>query len=255
MIIVRNITIPQLSGDVKRRAYVYLPNEFKDDPTQRYPVLYMFDGHNVFFDSHATYGKSWGMLQFLQQQHIPLIVAAVECNHSPDHGRLKEYSPFNFSNDRFGKIKGRGKETMDWLVNEFKPWVDKTFPTLPGREFTFISGSSMGGLMTLYALCDYNQIFSRGAALSPSLWLVPRQVTAMVKKANILPDTVLYMDYGQEEFKHVGKNPKLFGNIATMLIEKGMLVNARIVPGGSHCEASWEKQIPIFMDTLFYDEN
>ena len=53
---------------------------------------------------------------------------------------------------------------MDWFVKVFKPFVDRSFPTLPDREYTFIAGSSMGGLMTIYALTHYNHIFSRGAA-------------------------------------------------------------------------------------------
>ncbi|MBQ3587889.1 MAG: alpha/beta hydrolase, partial [Oscillospiraceae bacterium] len=167
MIITRQIMIPQLTGKEKRRAYVYVPDESRTNPEARYPVLYMFDGQNVFFDSHATYGKSWGMLDFLQENNVPLIVAAVECNHHPDNGRLSEYSPFSFSDDRFGTVKGRGRKTMDWFVKVFKPLIDRNFPTMPEREYTFIAGSSMGGLMTIYALTKYNHVFSRGAALSP----------------------------------------------------------------------------------------
>ena len=96
MIMTRNISIPRLTGKELRRAYVYVPDEAKENPDYRYPVLYMFDGQNVFFDSHATYGKSWGMLEYLESNNVPLIVAAVECNHHPDNGRLKEYSPFTF---------------------------------------------------------------------------------------------------------------------------------------------------------------
>ena len=60
-----NITIPELTGDEPRRAYIYLPDSWEMDPDLRYPVLYMFDGHNVFFDEDATYGKSWGMGEYL----------------------------------------------------------------------------------------------------------------------------------------------------------------------------------------------
>ena len=109
MILTKFITIPRLTGKEKRRAYVYVPDEAKENPDWRSPVLYMFDGHNVFFDSHATYGKSWGMLNYLQTNNVPLIVAAVECNHHPDNGRLKEYSPFDFSDERFGFVEGKGK--------------------------------------------------------------------------------------------------------------------------------------------------
>ena len=52
------VTIPQLSGSVPRRVYVYLPESYDREPERRYPVMYMFDGHNVFFDEDATYGKS-----------------------------------------------------------------------------------------------------------------------------------------------------------------------------------------------------
>ena len=158
MIMTRYITIPQLTGKEKRRAYVYVPDEATENPDYRYPVLYMFDGQNVFFDSHATYGKSWGMLEYLQANNVPLIVAAVECNHHPDNGRLKEYSPFTFEEERFGHVPGKGKITMDWFVNVFKPIIDRNFPTLPDREHTFIAGSSMGGLMTVYAVTKYNHV-------------------------------------------------------------------------------------------------
>ncbi len=252
MIITRQITIPKLTGKEKRRAYVYVPDEYKTNKEARYPVLYMFDGHNVFFDSHATYGKSWGMLDFLEKENVPLIVAAVECNHHPDNGRLSEYSPFSFADERFGNIKGRGKITMDWFTKVFKPMIDRNFPTLPDREYTFISGSSMGGLMTIYAITEYNHIFSRGRALSPSLWFNNQKLEKLIKKADF-DNTVLYMDYGSEEMSWKPGMIKGYNHIANRLLEKGVMLNSRIVPGGTHTEASWEKQIPYFMHTLFYN--
>ena len=129
-----NITIPELTGDEPRRAYIYLPDSWEMDPDRRYPVLYMFDGHNVFFDEDATYGKSWGMGEYLDATQTQIIVAAVECNHHPDHGRLSEYSPWSFYVGNFGRVAGRGRTTMEWLVNAFKPEIDREFPTLPGRR-------------------------------------------------------------------------------------------------------------------------
>ena len=72
-----------MDGTAERRAYLYLPACYDAEPERRFPVLYMFDGHNVFFDSHATYGKSWGMAEYLDRTRTPLIVAAVECNPRP----------------------------------------------------------------------------------------------------------------------------------------------------------------------------
>ena len=182
----------------------------------------------------------------------PLIIAAVECNHSPDNGRLKEYSPFSFSDPDFGKITGKGKITMEWLTRTFKPYIDHNFRTLPDREHTFIAGSSMGGLMSLYAVLEYNHVFSRAAALSPSLWLSPANSEQMIKRSSPRPDTIIYMDYGSEEMGNHVKMRRAFGKTATLLLEKGVLLDCRIVPGGEHCEASWEKQIPFFMNTLMY---
>ena len=247
-----NITIPELTGDTERRAYAYLPDAIADDPSARCPVLYMFDGHNVFFDEHATYGKSWGMGDYLDAHEIPLIVAAVECNHSPGNGRLSEYSPFSFQDRQFGRVTGRGQTTMEWMVHRFKPFIDSHLPTLPDRAHTFIAGSSMGGLMSLYALMAYNHVFSRAAALSPSLWCAPDGMEQLIHRADIRRDTVLYMDYGSRELANHRRMLHQFSRTAKLLLDRGVLLNCRIVPGGEHCEASWERQIPFFLNTLLY---
>lgn len=250
-----NVTIPELTGEEQRRAYIYLPDWWdENDKNQRFPVLYMFDGHNVFFDEDATYGKSWGMLEYLEYTDAPLIVAAVECNHHPDNGRLSEYSPFTFRYKQSKKIPGRGKITMDWFVNTFKPSIDDAFPTLPDREHTFIAGSSMGGLMSLYALLEYNHIFSRAAALSPSVWVAPSKLEALIRSAPVTSDTVLYMDYGSQELANHTNMLRKLGKTAQLILERGIFLNFRIVPDGDHSEASWERQIPFFINTLLYGQ-
>lgn len=247
-----NITIPELSGKQKRRVYVYLPSSYKKDPEKRYPVLYMFDGHNVFLDSDATYGKSWGMKDYMDRTRTQMIIAAVECNHSPDNGRLREYSPYDFNDFSFGPVKGEGRKTMDWMVNKFKPEIDRRFRTIPDREYTYIAGSSMGGLMSLYALMKYNHVFSKAAALSPSLWTAPKKLEQMIRNARINPDTTLYMDYGSEELANHPGQAEYFEKITSALLRKEVLLNSRIVPGGDHSEASWERQLSFFMHTLLY---
>lgn len=246
------VTVPVPGGCEERFAYIYLPRSYFRQPERRYPVLYMFDGHNVFFDEDATYGKSWGMERFMNRAHIQMIIVAVECSHDPDNGRLKEYAPFTFRDGELGEIAGRGKTTMDWFAYELKPAIDENFRTLPDRDHTFIAGSSMGGLMSLYALLQYNHIYSRAAALSPSLWTDVRKVKSMINRANINPHTILYMDYGSNEFGNHKGMRRIYGEISAMLMQKGVLLDSRIVPYGEHCEASWERQIPIFMKTLLY---
>ena len=104
--------------------------------------------------------------------------------------------------------------------------------------------------MSLYALLQYPEHFSRAAALSPSVWVAPRKLEQMIRNAALLPDTFLYMDYGELE---IGNHPNIchqFARVASLFMERGVLVESRIVPGGTHCEASWERQIPYFMDLL-----
>lgn len=244
-----NVTIPELSGDKPRRAYIYLPDFYDDDDTRRFPVMYMFDGHNVFFDSDATYGKSWGMYSYMNWTRTPMIIVAVECNHEGNN-RLREYSPINFENSTLGKVEGRGKTYMDWMVNTLKPYIDREYRTIPDREHTIICGSSMGGLMALYGATEYNHVFQRAACLSPSLWVSPGKVIEMVARADIKNDTCIYMDYGSLEiFNHAATAESLI-SVAHLLLTKRVNLAFRIVPGGTHSEASWEQQIPIFMDCL-----
>ena len=243
------VKIPELSGEKERRAYIYLPASYAQDPKRRYPVLYMFDGHNVFFDADATYGKSWGMNDYMQKSKKQLIIVAVECNHEGD-SRLIEYSPFDSGTSTLGKIKGKGRIYMNWMVKTLKPYIDSHYRTLPDRKHTLIAGSSMGGLMALYGATTYNHVFQRAACLSPSLWVNPGKMLELIAKANIRRDTCIYMDYGsQEMFNHVA-NAEALISTTHMLLTKQVNLAFRIVPGGTHSEASWEKQIPFFMECL-----
>ncbi len=249
MVIKWDVTIPKLSGSTTRRTYIYLPDSYNAETEQRYPVMYMFDGHNVFFDEDATFGKSWGMNKFMEESGKDLIIVGVECNHEGNR-RLVEYAPMTYENSEHGKIKGKGSVMMNWMVGTLKPYIDQHFRTLPDRKNTIIAGSSMGGLMALYGVTAYNHIFQRGACLSPSLWVAPGKVLEMVARAHIRRDTAIYMDYGElEMFNHAATQESMIST-AHLLLTKRVNLAFRIVPGGSHSENSWEKQIPIFMDCL-----
>ena len=91
-----------------RRTFVYLPDDWQTSG-KKYPVLYMFDGHNLFFDSTATYGTCWGLKEYCDT-HPNWIIAAPECNHEGNK-RLEEYCPYQ--SDWFGGITGTGHEYME----------------------------------------------------------------------------------------------------------------------------------------------
>ena len=248
MIKVSRISIPELPTKKPRRLYVYLPKDYEKSD-RRYPVLYMFDGHNVFYDSHATYGKSWGMKEYLEKSRLPLILVAVECNPE-GFRRLNEYSPFDFRIKEAGHMEGLGKVTMDWFTKTLKPEIDRLYRTIPDREHTLIAGSSMGGLMSIYAVVEYNDVFSKAAALSPTIWIDPKQLRELIKSHPLARPTQIYLDMGDAE--EDGCMSGLLGVFSTAkaLTKAGAAVAVRTVPGGLHCEAHWEKRIPVFMDYL-----
>ena len=202
-----SVSYPAVNGTEQRRAYVYLPTMYEAEPDRRFPVLYMFDGQNVFFDEDATYGH----------------------------------------------FDGKGQDTMNWYIHRFKPSIDRSFRTLPDREHTFIGGSSMGGLMSLYALLQYNDTFSRAAALSPSIWVAPDKLAGLVGRAKLEPGTVLYMDYGSREMGNHDGMRCGFAEMCSKVLTRGIHLTSRIVPGGTHSEASWEKQLPFVFHTLMYE--
>ena len=248
MIRVERIQIPTLPTKKPRRLYIYTPKGY-DESDERYPVLYMFDGHNVFYDSHATYGKSWGMKQYLEKSRLPIILVAVECNPEGDN-RMSEYAPWDIVWKGKTLFEGRGRLTMDWFVDELKPRIDREYRTLPDREHTLIAGSSMGGLMSLYAVVAYNGVFSRAAALSPSLWGARHHEEELLKANPLATPTRIYMDMGTAETEgHITVLTSLFAT-AQRLTRAGACVDARVVPDAKHSEAYWEQRIPLFMDYL-----
>lgn len=236
-------------GKEDRCIHMYLPNDYYESD-ERYPVVYMFDGHNLFFDSDATYGKSWGLADFLDNWKKKVIIVGLECSHH-GHERLSEFFPFEFTERNVGHIKGKGVQTMNWFVKTLKPHIDANFRTWPHREATAIGGSSMGGIMALFAVLRYNKVFSKSAAVSPEFFGCLPQFLKELTSNKIHPDTRLFMSWGTEEDKRGWMTKRITKmdeacqkhNIQTMLYHHQQ---------GHHCEADWEKQIPAWMEFLWY---
>ncbi|MDO4179188.1 MAG: alpha/beta hydrolase-fold protein [Phascolarctobacterium sp.] len=248
-----SVSYPGVSGKQRRRVYLYLPRMYYRDRDRRFPVLYMFDGQNVFFDEDASFGKSWGLGDYLDKHRVPIIVAAIECNPGENDERMLEYSPYEYDEPELGHLYGCGDDTFEWIITRFKPFIDEHFRTIGDREHTFIGGSSMGGLMALYGLLNYNEIFSRAAALSPSIWVAPEQLMELSSEAPLDENTVLYMDYGTQEEGTESNMFDLFAAMGAHLLNCGVDITLRVVPNGDHSEASWERQLPFMMHTLMYD--
>lgn len=238
---------------VYRTLHIYLPKDYYES-SQQYPVMYMFDGHNLFYDQDATYGKSWGLKDFLDHYEKPLIIVGLECNHEGNE-RLKEFSPYSFSIPKIGSIYGTGDQLMSWMATELKSWVDQRFRTYPQRECTGLGGSSMGGLMSLYGVIHYNKVFSKAACLSPAIFGCKERLIEEMAQKSISPDTRVYISLGSEEIPRGGYFQIQRLNDAKIFEEafksRGASSVFHIIEGGQHNEASWEKENRMYLDYLW----
>ena len=144
---------------------------------------------------------------------------------------------------------------MDWMAGPLKQFIDGAYRTLPGRENTLIAGSSMGGLMALYAVVSRNDVYSCAAALSPSLWAGGKQLRALLSEAKLQSPTRIYMDVGSGEVPPRGhaRLTEMF-TAAGKLTRAGADAAALVIPGALHNEAAWEKRIPLFMNYLLSED-
>lgn len=230
-----------------RPLHIYLPKGYEESG-ERYPVMYFFDGHNLFSDSDATYGKSWGIKDFLDAWDKPMIVVGIECGHG-DGERLSEYLPYDVSIP-FGKnIRGIGDATLDWIIHELKPVIDREYRTIPFRECTGVGGSSMGGLMALYTVIRHNMYFSKAACLSSYVGPCMDPLMKDMDEYMTYPDTRVYLSRGEKEMHADSKgwDPIVAHRIRTY----GAVAKTCVQTDGGHNEASWEKLVPEFMHFLW----
>lgn len=236
--------------DCERTLHIYLPNDY-ETTDKRYPVFYMYDGHNLFDDNDATYGKSWGIRDYFDKEELDIIVVGMECNHEGNY-RLWEYSPYDFVDPTYGEVKGFGKIYMQWVVEELKPYIDAKYRTLADREHTAIGGSSMGGLMSLYTMKHHSDVFSKGACVSPYQIHVHRDL--MEEETLTEEDSRIYISWGAYEnrpkniFAKVTRQNLL---VANQFSANGATLYLNEVLKGNHSEAAWEKEVPTIVKFLF----
>ncbi|MDO4960517.1 MAG: alpha/beta hydrolase-fold protein [Eubacteriales bacterium] len=256
MIIKRDNTCTPVGKN--RTLHIYLPDNYYDSD-ERYPVMYFFDGHNLFLDEDATYGKCWGLKSFLDGWWKDMIIVGIECGHE-GRERLNEYSPYYWNSNYIGKVEGIGETILDWMAHELKPMIDSEYRTWPHREATGIGGSSMGGLMSLYGVTRFNDTFSKAACLSSTVIPCYRKLTSDIRAARLNEDTRIWLSYGEDEafgrssdVKDIfdTKTSKYTGKIMDILADKHVIAKHYMQPGGRHCEADWEKQVPAFMEFLW----
>jgi predicted alpha/beta superfamily hydrolase len=231
--------------DRERTVRIYLPPGYEGS-RQRYPVLYMHDGQNLFDDATA-YAGEWGVDETLnalaKSRGLKLIVVGI------DNGGAERLHELNvWDNLRFGK--GEGEQYLAFVVNVLKPWVDQQYRTRPDRRHTAIMGSSMGGLISSYALSRYPGVFGSAGIFSPAYWLAP-QVFAYTEAHPPARTARIYFYAGGSESDTMVPDMK---RVVALLERAGLPplnLAVEVNPVGRHNEAAWRAQFPRAVAWLF----
>ncbi len=242
--------IPQLSRT--RRVWLYLPPDYATSG-RRYPVLYLHDGQNVF-NASTAYAGEWGVDETLDSLHAQgdpgVIVVAVDNGGTK---RMDEYSPWH--NDRFGG--GEGGAYVEFLVRTLKPYIDAHYRTLPDRLHTGIGGSSMGGLISLYAILEHPEVFGRALVFSPAFWIAPQAFDQARQARPLRPDPRIYMDIGWlegqagDEGVYARLQQKMAETLAAAGFDTTTEVRSVVRADGKHAEWFWRREFPAAYLWLF----
>ena len=236
---IRSVYSPEL--DNERDLLVSLPGGYASGD-RRFPVIYMHDGQNLF-DPATSFSGSWNVDIAMAEMSLDGLDAIVVGIPNMGRDRLAEYSPFE--HPQLGG--GRGDLYLDFLINTVKPLIDERYLTAADREHTGIVGSSMGGLISLYAFFRHPHVFGFAGVMSPSLWLTETDTFAFIEQAPFSPGK-LYLDVGHlEGARHVAKALRL----RDLLEEKGYRIGADLLwveeETGAHHESAWGRR---FRDAL-----
>jgi len=248
-----SFAIPQLGR--ARRVWVYLPPDYATS-TRRYPVLYMHDGQNVF-NAATSFAGEWGVDETLDSLRARgdrgAIVVAVD--NGGTH-RLDEYNPWKSGNPELGG--GEGAAYVDFLVHTLKPYIDRHYRTRPGRTDTGIAGSSMGGLISLYAALEHPEVFGRAGVFSCACWVAKPDVVELARRAAARrgPAPRLYFVVGEQEANDGGPARDQREVVAT-LDSAGFpvrtSVRSLVAADGKHAEWFWRREFPAAYQWLFAD--
>ena len=258
------------SGE-ERMVRVYLPERYKTHPDQRFPVIYMMDGQNLFGSGELTrFGQSWRVDDTLERFESAGIldgVIVVGIDNAAEE-RFTEYSPWTnrsvCDSPLFGgRVSGGGgTQFSEFVARELKAWVDARYRSKQQARFTGVAGSSMGGLISLYIAARYSDVFSFAGIFSPALWFCREDMLAYLDSATFSQGQRYFLQVGTNEAHPNGiediEQRYIDGTlqIYAKLIEKGIpLQSLHLVVGAgdTHDELSWGRHFGGFVSLMFGD--
>jgi predicted alpha/beta superfamily hydrolase len=259
-----------------RNVDVWLPAGY--DSTLKYDVIYMHDGQ-MLFDSTITWNhKEWQvdetLSRLISEKKIEKCIVVGIWNTGAD--RIAEYFPGKIaslldeaersmlSDKFFNRKSANGDNYLKFIVSELKPFIDSKFPTIPDKAHTFMIGSSMGGLISIYAICEYPDVFGGVACLSTA-WLsqiepnyaIPTATFEYLKQHMPLPaGHKIYFDYGTGESDKPYEATQLFVDlIAKGKGYTGINFMSKTFKGDKHDEIAWSRRFSIPVEFLMTEKH
>jgi predicted alpha/beta superfamily hydrolase len=244
-VLAQRLAMPGLGRE--RTIRLYLPPSYESAPERRYPVIYMHDAQNLFDEATSSFGSEWGvdetMDEFARSRGFEAIVVGID--HGGDE-RIHELSPW--TNPKYGPAQG--EQYMAFVVGTVKPFIDAHYRTLSDRQDTAVVGSSLGGLVSHYALLRYPQVFGKAAILSPSYWFsneVYTQTAAHPWRA----DTRVWFYIGGREGDESVPDVRRMLPLLAMPGRPAPEISLHIDPDAKHDERAWRAEFPRAVAWLF----
>lgn len=235
----------------QRIVSVHLPLAYRRDPVRRFPVFYLHDGQNLF-DPRLSYvpGRTWQAASTeddLSQAGItePVILVGIA------NAGLRRMAEYTHTRDP-RMAGGEGATYGRMLIEEIKPFIDRTYRTLHDPSNTALGGSSLGGLISLYLGLTHPDIFGKLAVMSPSIWWDRRSILSTVGHSRKRPASRIWLDMGTAEgLRHLRDADLLHQR----LLKRGWRDNVDLAyqrePGAVHDEAAWARRFPNVLRFLF----
>nr|WP_243694649.1 alpha/beta hydrolase-fold protein [Flavobacterium psychrotolerans] len=228
---VSTFTIEATQLQTTKKIWMYLPKNYATS-TKKYPVIYIHDAQNVF-DSKTSYSGEWNVDEKLDSLNAQVIVVGIE--HGNDK-RIEELTPYK--NEKYGG--GKADSYLEFIVKTLKPEIDKKYRTKTNARNTIIMGSSLGGLVSYYAILKYPTVFGKAGIFSPAFWINRKEIIELTENTKKLNTKIYFLCGDNEGDKDmVSDLNKIEDLVSGKRCECMKLTKKRIVKGGQHNEKLW----------------
>lgn len=235
--------MPQLGR--QRRIWIYLPADYETSG-RKYPVIYMHDGQNLFDEYTSGYGE-WGVDEIMDKLPANEQSVIVGIDHGGEN-RIMEYDPYV---TKYGK--GRGDDYVDFLVKTLKPYIDEHYRTKKDAQHTTVAGSSMGGLISMYAILKYPGVFGSAGIFSPAFWISP-EIYQYAEGKELKKYSRIYFVCGDAESETMVSDMQKMDDLIRKKGISDKNTPEVVIKGAKHNEKQWNGDFPAFYKFLMRAE-